>query len=264
MMENKRNDLIDRLVGNNLSNKEKQTSWITVKQENNSQMTITSHRVSEVRYKIYILFLILVGFLWITNYLLPSYKDYTRMNDKLFQIQGQTSLFETKKMKFLSDSAIIVAIDKNEENIIEYFNGKKSSNDIPPNILSNSGLVKSYLQLSNLYHPKMPINEIVILANINEYLLKKWERTKNGRLNKIQIWESEIFNSEHLYHLPISLDVSFENKDWLFSFINNVEKFILPDEEYRILYKINEISYDIVEYQEEQDVKIDLSAYYFR
>jgi hypothetical protein len=67
-----------------------------------------------------------------------------------------------------------------------------------------------------------------------------------------------------LYSIPIRLQASFENKDHLLSFIENVDKNVLESKSYRILYKIDEIGYDIMEYDQEQLVDIKIHAFYYQ
>jgi len=62
--------------------------------------------------------------------------------------------------------------------------------------------------------------------------------------------------------VPIKVNITFENKDSLLSFIDNVETNVLDDANYRILYKLDEVSYDIVKYTAEQKVDILMNAYY--
>jgi hypothetical protein len=49
----------------------------------------------------------------------------------------------------------------------------------------------------------------------------------------------------------------------LLSFIDNVEKRVLSDAEYRVLYKIDKVNYDIANYTTQQKVDVDLNAYYY-
>jgi hypothetical protein len=49
----------------------------------------------------------------------------------------------------------------------------------------------------------------------------------------------------------------------LISFVDNIERFIIPNAEDRILYQIDEVSYDMMAYDESQTTEIQLSAYYF-
>ena len=64
--------------------------------------------------------------------------------------------------------------------------------------------------------------------------------------------------------MPIELKMTFENKDDLVSFVDNIEQYIIPSENDRILYHIDQVSYDMMAYDEEQTIEIKLSAYYFK
>ncbi len=226
---------------------------------------ITSHRVVTIRYKIYVLIIILLGAIIGSNYIIPSYQKHNRLKLNLIDIESQTSIFEARKNKFNMDSALIRKIKEQEKIIVSYLNTNKWYQALDPIIQNNLAVVKDYLQLNSLYNPKMLVDERIILANMNEFLFKKQDgsKTSNGSISKIEIGEPEEF-TKNVYQLPVIIDAKFKNKDGLLSFVNNVEKHILPDPKYRILYKIDEINYDIVKYQEQQDVKITLSIYYYR
>lgn len=63
-------------------------------------------------------------------------------------------------------------------------------------IQNNFGIARSYIQLNTLSAPKMEVDERKILANINEFLIKKTSnepgltsRSKNGTINSIAIGE---------------------------------------------------------------------------
>ena len=114
----------------------------------------------------------------------------------------------------------------------------------------------------------MIVNEKLILANINEYLIRNiqnWDFTKNKNwvIDRISIWDPAKYDS-NLYSVPVRLNISFENKDYLLSFISNVERKILVNQDYRILYKIDQVSYDVVDYNDKQNVDIVLIAYYYQ
>ena len=63
--------------------------------------------------------------------------------------------------------------------------------------------------------------------------------------------------------VPILIKVTFSDKDDLISFVDNIEKFIISNTEDSILYKIEELSYDMMAYEESQTTDIVLTAYYF-
>lgn len=88
-----------------------------------------------------------------------------------------------------------------------------------------------------------------------------WE--KNGTINKIIIWDEQKFN-ETLSYVPIELSINFDNKDGLMSFINNVEKRIPEDDDLRLLYKISKITYDVVNYDQNQETTILMNLYYYK
>ena len=87
-----------------------------------------------------------------------------------------------------------------------------------------------------------------------------WE--KNGTINKIVIWEKQKFN-DTLYYLPIELSINFDNKDGLLSFINNVEIKVPEEKDLRLLYKISKITYDVVNYDQNQESTIFMNLYYY-
>ncbi|MBO4516472.1 hypothetical protein J5751_03450 [bacterium] len=63
--------------------------------------------------------------------------------------------------------------------------------------------------------------------------------------------------------MPVQVDITFEDKSYLLSFINNVEKYVPDEENIRILYKIDKISYDIINSDEPQDTSIYMNLYYY-
>ena len=87
-----------------------------------------------------------------------------------------------------------------------------------------------------------------------------WE--KNGSINKIIIWDKQRFN-DTLYYVPIELSITFDDKDWLLSFINNVEKRVPEKHDLRLLYKISKIMYDVVNYDKTQEATIYMYLYYY-
>jgi hypothetical protein len=48
----------------------------------------------------------------------------------------------------------------------------------------------------------------------------------------------------------------FENKDDLITFVDNIEQYIIKEKEDRILYTIDEVTYDIMQYDEKQSTKV--------
>ncbi len=77
---------------------------------------------------------------------------------------------------------------------------------------------------------------------------------------------------ELIKYVPINVSVEFENEDAIISFVENVENFVVPNydisktwsnkEENRILYVIDNISYDVANYEETQIADIEMYIFY--
>jgi hypothetical protein len=125
------------------------------------------------------------------------------------------------------------------------------------------------LQLGDLNAPKMQVDEKKILRNLDQFLTKndpsEASSLKNGKVEAIKIGDPKPADEKSgFYQLPIELKMTFENKDDLVSFVDNIEQYIIPSENDRILYHIDQVSYDMMAYDEEQTIEIKLSAYYFK
>ena len=259
-MENK--DIIGRLVGNNQA----KSSAADIVPES-AQVEITTSRVVSIRYKIYLLVLIGLILLGLFNYVLPAYDAFQNTRQQSADMDQQMALFQTKKKWYDSDAALIELINKQESTIVSCLNQQTSCNQIDQKLRDNFSFARSFVQLNNLQDPKMEINEKILLANINSFLLRDlsgmWSGGKNGVINSINIGESKPV-VKALYSVPVRLNITFENKAMLLSFLDNVEKRVLPDKNYRVLYKIKEVAYDIANYNKQQQVDVYLYAYYYK
>ena len=237
------------------ADKQTDTSW-------DNQVSISSSRVMDIRYRIYFL-IALVLFVVLGLYVvLPGWDVFQSTQASLQAINLQVDNFATKKLKMDADKALIAKMASQESLIVSCLNQRVGCQDIDQSIRNNFSFARSYIQLNNLSDPKMLINEKVLLANINWYLLQDSDGSSNGNITQIVIGEPKQF-MDNLRYVPLKLTISFQNKDSLLSFLDNVEKKILPDPEYRVLYKIDKVSYDIANYTTQQSVGIDLNAYYY-
>lgn len=229
----------------------------------NSQVLITTSRVVSIRYRIYFIVLLLVLVVFVTNVLLPAWDDYQDTKTDVRSIDMQIASFETKKLQSEADHALIKKIDAQQSNIISCLNTRANCAQIDVSLKNNFSFARSYIQLNNLTDPKMAVNEKILLANINEYLLKDSTTiSQNGDINQIAIWEPQQFY-DNLYYVPVKLNITFATKDALLSFIENVEEKVLEKADYRVLYKIDKVNYDLANYTTQQQVDIDMNAYYY-
>ena len=252
------NQVIDRLLG-----EQQQKKAVTVDAfAEDSQVLITTSRVVSIRYRIYFIVLVLVLAIFVNNILLPAWDKYQATKAESSDINLQISNFETRKMQADADRALIQKIESQQANIISCLNTRANCAAIDESLRNNFSFARSYIQLNNLTDPKMFVNEKILLANINEYLLRDTNKVKNGLVNKIAIGEPKPF-FWNLFYVPLKLNITFDTKDALLSFIDNVEKRVLSDVNYRVLYKIDKVNYDIANYTTQQQVDVDLNAYYY-
>ncbi|HMS91496.1 MAG TPA: hypothetical protein PKC87_04710 [Candidatus Absconditabacterales bacterium] len=251
--------IIDRLLG---EQQYKKSTDIDKLAEDN-QVLITTSRVVSIRYRIYFIALLLVLVIFGNNILLSAWDDYQATKVEVSDIDLQIANFQTKKLQSEADKALIQKIEDQQTNIISCLNTRENCATIDPTLRVNFSFARSYIQLNNLTDPKMFVNEKILLANINEYLLREpLTKARNGLVNKIAIGEPKQFFG-NLYYVPLKLNVTFDTKDALLSFIDNVEKRVFADVDYRVLYKIDKVNYDIANYTTQQKVDVDLNAYYY-
>ena len=262
MTEN--NEILDKLIG---SQKNENLISDFDSTTTNNVTSITTSRVVGVRYKFYAIILLLLIFVIWYNYILPSYEKYENKKIELSNIELQLSSFQTKKIKYESNMWLVDTIKNLENQVINCVNTLEWCKELPDIVKNNFSVVRSYLLLTEMSNNKMSLDEKKILANIDWFLLKKDSlnlnsTTSNWFLNKIIIWEKEKFN-ENLYFVPIELNIKFNDKNGLMSFIDNVEKKVPLQEDLRILYKIEKINYDIVNYDEPQESSIFMYWYFY-
>lgn len=253
-MENK--NIIDNLLQNWNNNNEENEQY---------EEQVWEIRIISIRYRLYSIILVILVMVWIFNYILPNQEIYQNSKATLQWLRTEIDSFEVKQKALQIDIDLSQKIENWEEKILDCINNEKWCEQLDPQVKKNFSEVIWYLQTNNLSSTKMSVDEKMILKNINEYLTKNdfnWI-SKNWEINKISIWDPTEFN-KNLYYVSIYLNINFKNKDWLLSFIHNIERKVNPQKDLRILYKIDEISYDLMAYEEEQRVDIYLKAFYYK
>ena len=167
--------------------------------------------------------------------------------------------FELTKKEIQTNTTFIGLIESSEASIIACVNNKEGCASIDTGIKQNFALSRSFLLLSDLHDEKMKINEKALLKNINEYLLKGYA----SNVENISFGDSELIEG-NLYSVPVQIRVQFDDKDTLFGFIDRVDKEIPSNKSLRVLYKLDEVSYDIMNYREAQSVDLALHAFYYQ
>lgn len=182
--------IIDRLLG-----EQQQTKSADIdKFAEDDQVLITTSRVVSIRYRIYFIALLLVLVLFGNNVLLSAWDNYQSTKVEVSDIDLQIANFQTKKLQSDADKALIQKIEEQQTNIISCLNTRANCAAIDPTLRANFSFARSYIQLNNLTDPKMFVNEKILLANINEYLLREpVTKARNGLVNKIAIGEPKQF-----------------------------------------------------------------------
>ncbi|HKL44428.1 MAG TPA: hypothetical protein VJ892_04055 [Candidatus Absconditabacterales bacterium] len=259
------NEILEKLIGDN---KENNSNSNKVPTGSDDEVLITTSRVVGVRYKIYTIIILVLLFIIGYNYILPSWDQNQSESVELTNIELQMLNFENKKNQYDSNKGLVDKIKQVESQAVDCVNMLEGCSELPNIVKENFGTVRSYLLLNEMMDEKMQLDEKMILANIDGFLLKKFplnenSRATNGVLNKISIGEKQQFD-QSLYFVPIELNITFENKEGLLSFIDNVEKKIPTDSNLRMLYKIDEINYDIVNSDQVQDANVFMYLYFYQ
>ncbi len=237
---------------------------------NNSVTNISQvqeKRFIDVKYKIYTLVIISLCILFygpMSDAVSTSWQKRQQGNEIDTTINQRIDSQEEYKAK----TNLLKKIEENKDIIITCINVQNKCDQLPEDITNNMDTVKAYIQIGNLKKEKMEINESKILKSINEFMTKadilSLERKYNGTVTNILIEKKKTLEN-NIVQVPMSLTVTFNNKENLISFISNIENNIFYTQSNglndSILYRIEELKYDIVNYKESQDVEISLSAY---
>ncbi len=279
-MENK--ELMERLLQDDKSSKAtEKTEWAATAKAKAGENSISRIRVVTAKYKVYIvLLLIFIALLWF-NYIPSAKDDYKASEGALSQVKVQLTEIERwikdaeADMDYLCNNENWVV--KNEEALKKCLNEREGCTSLPEtwktwdeeNMSYDLSIPLSYLQLHSLYNEKMPVDEKVVLKNLNEYLIKQdmlwWDKSRVWDILRIEIGDPEAMTEwdEHFFEVPVDVEIEFSTIGELTGFLYNVEKRLIDNGEDRILYKIQSVSYDIVTNDEPQVTDISMIAYYY-
>lgn len=275
-MEN--NEIMERLLQDD---KQAQAS---VKETSKSQWSgdiqISRIRIISAKYKVYIVLMLV--FIAILAVYIPKAQDslkwqsdaYNQAKSQLRDVEISIEQAEND-MDYLCDDKL--GIVNNEEILRNCLNEKINCANLPVSwkVWSDEkmhydlSIPLSYLQMSSLWNRKMPVDEKRVLRNLNEYLIKhdiSWnDRRRVWDILKINIWDPEPVEwwEDHFFKVTVDVEIEFSTVNDLTDFLHNIEKKIIENNEDRILYKIQAVSYDIVTNDEPQVTDISMVAYYY-
>ena len=261
--------------------------WSAIKKESedassnpyikNNQVAIAQEmRFLDVKYKVYtviigiILILMYVGIFteqWIVSGALQETRAKRQSLDTI-----DTTISDTisRQEQYKQEQNLFKEITNNKSILITCINKQSSCDQLPNAITTNLDAVRAYLQLGNLQRSKMDVDESKILKNINEFITQKnildTKRDYNGIVSSITIDNPENLEN-NIMKVPVELTITFNSKQDLLTFLSNIENYVFAewdDLSSSVLFRIEELKYDIVNYKESQDVQVSLSAYAYR
>lgn len=239
----------------------------SAKNNDTTSSQVQEMRFVSVKYKIYTLAIV--------TFLIIIYGPVSDAVHNSFAKRDQWSAIDTtineridKQSEYKDKTELLQAIETNKTKIVSCVNENVWCEQLPENISSHLDVVKSYIQIGNLKKDKMDINESKILKTINEFMTKtnilSIERKYNGTVTNINIWSTQLLEN-NIIKVAVSMTVTFNTKENLINFISNIENNIFYSQSDglndSILYRIDELKYDIVNYKDTQDVEVTLSAY---
>ena len=278
-MENK--EIMERLLQDDKpSISTEQNGWSVVK-ANKWDVSISRIRVVTAKYKVYIVLLLIFIALLLVIYIPEAQNSYESIRSTYEQADSKLNNLEmsiqTAKndMEYLCDDNSWII--NNEEALKKCLNEWNGCSKLPEsrkkwtwdNANYDFSIPLSYLQLHSLYNKKMPVDEKVVLKNLNEYLIKQniswWDKGKVwdilridiGNPNAVKEWDN------HFFQVPVDVKIEFWTISDLTGFLYNVEKKLINKWEDRILYKIKSVSYDIISSDEPQITDISMIAFYY-
>ena len=177
--------------------------------------------------------------------------------------------FESKRADYITLARILEATVEQEQLVVSCYNKNSGCNELSETATDNLQLAINYLQMQNLSNNVLVVDEKVILRNINDYLSIKAEQTnesnsrRNATVNAITINDPIVFH-DNFYRVPVTVELTATNKENILSFLHNVEKRIANNPANRVWYTIDKVAYDVANYDKEQPVIVDMSAFYLK
>lgn len=226
-------------------------------------------RVVTAKYKIYVIIILILGVVLGMNFVPQAWSAFQRAQEAFTQKEEKILMLDAEITRLSDLKKNWSMTEESQDLLISCINDNAQCDQISPLISADLDVARAYLQLGDLQSEKMGIDEKKILKNLDQYLIRdnpsEFSSQKNGEITAIEIGSGSLIDEKtQFFQLPISVKVTFENKDDLVSFVNNIEKFVIDEPNDRILYHIEEVSYDMMAYEETQETELKLIAYYFK
>jgi len=245
---------------------------------------VRKKQVAILRNKVYIFFLALWLFMAWPTFLQPIEKVRWEWAFKLFSLNPIEGMhrnrwewwllqnIEDKNIE-IEEKEIEIQKTEIEKEVVKHLVDEKKQNKIinclnfdicwnmSDELKDELDFLRIFLMVWRLNDEKMDFDQKKILRNLSEYMLTSPQWNVYWDVVKINFWwVAEVSSEYKLQNLPIGMNIEFENKEWLFEFLGNMENKIYLDS---VMYVIDSMNYDVVNYDEPQIVWIKANAYFF-
>lgn len=234
-------------------------------------------KVGLVKQRMYLLWLVVLwGFLWSTIWSYQTDIDAIKTQTEVTKAQivsWQTQIDQFKESEKLLNSLSAGETALRTVRCLQNENQCGLLQQTPEwkNIFDKLDQVRSYFLLWQLSWAKMTIDQKAILQSFNDYYLVGKPQDSSievsiWTLKSLVFWKiSAVDERKWLYKQPVNVTIEFSRKEMLDLFLGKIEKWIDPSSNRdRLLLKVESIDFNIVKYQDPQDVQMTLNIYFYR
>ena len=225
----------------------------------------TASRIVQVRYRFYAVWVVLLALIAIFWFVTPSIDIYKSKKSEIQSARTTLENLEARESQYKQSIWFLETVQEEEDKIVLCIDKWEDCDSLPDEVKANTWLARAYILTNGMNKTKMDVDERKIIESIDTYLVKLEpflnNSSINGTIDKISIWDKTY--EGWLYMVPVQVDITFDDKSYLLSFIDNIEKYIPESEDIRIMYKIDKISYDIINSDEAQETSIYMNLYYY-
>lgn len=233
--------------------------------ESDDEKFSSMSRIVQVRYRFYAVWVLLIILIFIFRFLIPWRDTFNAKKSEIQNARNKLDQLEARENEYKRSIWFLETVQQEDKKIVDCINKWENCDMLSEEVQSNTWLAKAYLLTNGMNKTKMDVDERKIIESIDTYLVKLEpflnNSSVNGTISRISIWDKT--NDWWLYKVPVQVDITFDDKSYLLSFIDNIEKYVPEDDTVRIMYKIDKISYDIINSDEVQDTSIYMNLYYY-
>ncbi|UFX83319.1 hypothetical protein [Candidatus Absconditicoccus praedator] len=212
-----------------------------------------------------IIFLILVfGFIFWSDFV-ESFQDRSESEEYLTQKEEDLDNIKKDFDYFQTIKENINKIEDNKSDVlmcVNYGNCDGLNEELKSNFFDKEYKYRSYMLLEEFEKNKMKFNQRYLLRNIDEFIFEKGDErvAEINNINFSQISEEDF--SDRILSVPVNISATVDNQEDLFSLLDNIENRIFQS--YGVFYTISNIEFNVVEYEQTQDIVLNLKAYFYK